>query len=247
MSTPILPTLSNYNLLSDIICFFTPLQLFDLLSLNLSSHLISSLSHPSSIISFLSLLLLSFFSVSVLILILISPPPGLHCTNCAVRRSSPGQIPATVATLCHLEPDPGSVGIHPVSQVSSSENLPPPQLVSGLHHDPVPVFQRHHSQVHALLAWEHHGPRWNRRDREIKCNGYVFTEAPTSFSVIGCIWAVVAADWVISLVVACVWMCFRALINFHVNCDQYGRIARTIWLFFSCMPLKCLAVLAMTL
>ncbi|XP_073332372.1 thromboxane A2 receptor isoform X2 [Pagrus major] len=43
----------------------------------------------------------------------------LYCTNCAIQKSAPSQIPTAVATLRHLEPDPGPVGIHPVSQGSS--------------------------------------------------------------------------------------------------------------------------------
>uniref|UniRef100_UPI0037E73850 thromboxane A2 receptor isoform X2 n=1 Tax=Semicossyphus pulcher TaxID=241346 RepID=UPI0037E73850 len=41
---------------------------------------------------------------------------SLYRENCAVRRSSPDQIPTAMDTLRHLEPDPGSVGLHPVSQ-----------------------------------------------------------------------------------------------------------------------------------
>ncbi|XP_031163312.1 thromboxane A2 receptor isoform X3 [Sander lucioperca] len=44
---------------------------------------------------------------------------NLYCTNCAIRKSPPDQIPPAMATLCHLEPDPGSVGIHPVPEISS--------------------------------------------------------------------------------------------------------------------------------
>ncbi|XP_060889818.1 thromboxane A2 receptor isoform X2 [Labrus mixtus] len=44
---------------------------------------------------------------------------SLYCTNCAVQSSSSDQIPTAVATLRHLEPDPGSLGIHPVPQGGS--------------------------------------------------------------------------------------------------------------------------------
>ncbi|XP_028443856.1 thromboxane A2 receptor isoform X2 [Perca flavescens] len=44
---------------------------------------------------------------------------NLYCTNCAIRTSPPDQIPPAMATLCHLEPNPGSVGIHPVPKISS--------------------------------------------------------------------------------------------------------------------------------
>lgn len=88
--------LFNYNLLPVVICFFSPLQLFDLLALTLPTL-------PS-----------------------IPPPPGLYCTNCVVWRSSPDQIPTAMATIRHLEPNPGPLGIHPVSQISSSENKPTP-------------------------------------------------------------------------------------------------------------------------
>ncbi|XP_034440047.1 thromboxane A2 receptor isoform X3 [Hippoglossus hippoglossus] len=51
---------------------------------------------------------------------------NLYCTNCAVWSSTPGQIPTAVAALRHRKPDPGSLGLHPVSQGGSQENLPPP-------------------------------------------------------------------------------------------------------------------------
>ncbi|XP_062280559.1 thromboxane A2 receptor-like isoform X2 [Scomber scombrus] len=51
---------------------------------------------------------------------------SLHCKNCAVQRSCPDQTPAAMDALRNLEPDPGPLGIHPVSQGSSPENLPPP-------------------------------------------------------------------------------------------------------------------------
>lgn len=90
---------------------------------------------------------------------LLVPPSGLYCTNCAVQRSPPDQIPTAMATLRHLEPDPGSMGVHPVSKGSSKENLPPLRLVPGLHYDIVPVFQGHCAKVHTLFTWEHPGHR----------------------------------------------------------------------------------------
>lgn len=84
----------------------------------ISSHvippqLLSSIIFPLFASSFLHL------SVTIHIPTSIPPPPGLYCTNCAVQKSSPGEIPTTMAPLCHLEPDPGSLGIHLVPQVSS--------------------------------------------------------------------------------------------------------------------------------
>lgn len=147
-------------------------------------------------------------------------------------------------TLRNLEPDPGPVGIHPVSPGSTQENLPPFRHASGLHHELVPVFQRHCPQVHSLLARECSGLGWLRRDGEIKC--HIYTEGASSFSVIGQIWADVAADWLVSSgVVRCDWLCFQALMSFHVICDQDEM--QDCWLsdcYF--IALTCSAVLAMT-
>ncbi|XP_028300344.1 thromboxane A2 receptor isoform X2 [Gouania willdenowi] len=41
---------------------------------------------------------------------------SLYCSHWAVWRSTSNQIPPGVDTPCHLEPDPGPVGVHPVSQ-----------------------------------------------------------------------------------------------------------------------------------
>ncbi|XP_029356089.1 thromboxane A2 receptor isoform X2 [Echeneis naucrates] len=76
----------------------------------------------------------------------------LHCTDCAVRGRPPGPIPPAVAAFRHLEPDPGPVGVHPVSQVSPEENQPPFRLVPELHHDPVPDFTRNDTQINELFA-----------------------------------------------------------------------------------------------
>lgn len=162
---------------------------------------------------------------------------GLYRTNCAIRWSAPNQIPAAVDTLRNLEPDPGPVGIHPVSPGSTQENLPPFRHASGLHHELVPVFQRHRPQVHSPLARERSGLGWLRRDGQIKC--HIYTEGASSLSVIGRIWADVAADWLVSSgVVRCDWLCFQP-------CDQDKM--QDCWLSDYFIALTCSAVLAMTL
>lgn len=137
--------------------------------------------------------------VCTLVLMSITSSLDLYCKNCAVWESPPDQISSPMDTICHLEPDPWSMGIHPVSQGCSQENLPPLWVVSRLHHDFVPTNQQHCPQVDTVFTWERSRLRWRRRDWEIKCNGHIFIEAITSLSVNGWIWAAVAADWTILL------------------------------------------------
>lgn len=69
----------------------------------------------------------------------ISPPPGIYCANRAVQWTTPCEVPATLATVRHLQPDLRSMDIHLVPQGGYSKALPP--LVLGFSHEQLSVFQ----------------------------------------------------------------------------------------------------------
>lgn len=97
------------------------INLFDLPSLirffqSLSfaiSYFLSLPSSPPSTASCFSLLLLFSFCPYI-----IPPHPGLYCSNCVLQRYSRGQETAAVPPLCHLQPDPRPMGLHPIPEGS---------------------------------------------------------------------------------------------------------------------------------
>ncbi|KAL6469455.1 hypothetical protein MHYP_G00229790 [Metynnis hypsauchen] len=73
-----------------------------------------------------------------------SPSLQLHrhvyYTNCAFGRRT--QCPQAIAldSICHVEPDPGPLGLYPLPPIRAEACVPAHGLVPGLHCQPLPLF-----------------------------------------------------------------------------------------------------------
>lgn len=83
----------------------------------------------------------------------------LHCSKCPVQETSWGQVPSPLDPLCHLQPDPWPVGLHPFPKVGSTEITPSRRLVQKLYDELIPIFPRNYSQVHSAFSPKQPGPR----------------------------------------------------------------------------------------